>query len=550
MQGFFRNIIFTIIHGISSMINTILNLMRKLLGLDEIEGFNGKDPIIGLITKQEVIYAFIAVVLLGFVLSFVFAIIRIIKNNLSERDDDGAVSKSKAVRGVFATAINIVIIPVFALSLVLAIAAIAQSIDIATGGGGDVDYGTEIVFSVVDKEDLAPTGRKYYNGEKQVWITVQVGEETRREQLKGMDAVKWRFSGRTYYSGEFSETAEHGGNNFNELKDLVNQDAYFSNALVVLLGGAVMLVALGMSTIVVAQRLFYCVFLFIISPAIAATRPLDDGARWRKWTEVFLSKLMGSFAIIIGINVFFLLSKYLVSLTFFIDGLANGIAKLIIYAGGVLAATSAGQLVAQLIGADAGMAERDAAAHNFRNVGLGMGVAAKGMRVASAGASKVGDFFAGKKSNPALAAMGAGTGGTGAAMAGTQSMAARLGAVMSGRQGAGKQMLGSMASGVKNSRVGRIVGGAGALVGGMLAVPVRAAKGVSGAVSKRKRDIVAAGGRKKYAAQQAERKTRLNAFNSVAKKLDPSRASLGSRLFERASNRFKRSDNEKTDDKK
>ena len=139
MQGFFRNIIFTIIHGISSMINTILNLMRKLLGLDEIEGFNGKDPIIGLITKQEVIYAFIAVVLLGFVLSFVFAIIRIIKNNLSERDDDGAVSKSKAVRGVFATAINIVIIPVFALSLVLAIAAIAQSIDIATGGGGDVD---------------------------------------------------------------------------------------------------------------------------------------------------------------------------------------------------------------------------------------------------------------------------------------------------------------------------------------------------------------------------------------------------------------------------
>ena len=129
-------------------------------------------------------------------------------------------------------------------------------------------------------------------------------------------------------------------------------------------------------------------------------------------------------------------------------------------------------------------------------------------------------------------------------------MAARLGAVMSGRQGAGKQMLGSMASGVKNSRVGRIVGGAGALVGGMLAVPVRAAKGVSGAVSKRKRDIAAAGGRKKYAAQQAERKTRLNAFNSVAKKLDPSRASLGGRLFERASNRFKRSDNDKTDDKK
>ena len=517
MQSFFRNIIFTIIHGISEMVDTFLGFMRKLLGLDEVEGFNGKDPIIGLITKQEVIYAFIAVVLLGFVLSFVFAIIRIIKNNISERDDDGAVSKGKAVKGIFATFINVAIIPVFAASLILAIAAIAQSIDIATGGSNNVDYGTEIVFSVVDEIDLTEEGRDYYDGKTQVWITVQAGEETRREQLKGMDAVKWRFSGKTYYEDEFNETAQKSKNDFAELKSLVKQDEYFSNALVVLLGGAVMLVALGMSTIIVAQRLFYCVFLFVISPVIAATRPLDDGARWRKWTEVFLSKLMGSFAIIIGINVFFLISKYLVSLTFFDSGLANGIAKLIIYAGGVLAATSSGQLVAQLIGADAGMAERDAAAHNFRNVGLGMSAAAKGMRVAGSGASKVGDFFAGKKVNPALAAMGASPGGSGAAAAGTQSMAARLGAVMSGRQGAGKQMLGSMASGVKNSRVGRIVGGIGSFVGGAIRMPARAVRSIADASARRKKNILEAGGKDKYKEQRRQHKLRQKDLNAVFK---------------------------------
>jgi hypothetical protein len=60
-----------------------------------------------------------------------------------------------------------------------------------------------------------------------------------------------------------------------------------------------------------AKRIIEMVALFIISPPIIATMPLDEGKAFQKWRQNFISKAMGSFGVILGLNLLFIILPYL-----------------------------------------------------------------------------------------------------------------------------------------------------------------------------------------------------------------------------------------------
>lgn len=477
--NFFNKIIFNIIKTLANIIDVIISLMRMLLGLDPVkvnESSSGKvNIVLDFLTEESTITAFFAVMGMSILCVFIFAIVRIIRNQCSDEKDDGAVSKSKAIKGVLTSVLNMAILPVFVICLVFAVTGVAQTMDSITSDNQEMNYGTQIIFSTVDYDMLSDEGKKLWNGEELI-----IGFNTKPlnpvdEQgnfLKGKNAVM------KYYEQSPS---------YSRMSDLVDNDEYFATFMVPLLGVCIMMFTLAMSCIVVGQRLFYCTFLFIISPFIVSTRPMDDGARWRKWCEVFLSKLMSSFAIVICLNLFFMLTGRLAQIQFFTNGFKNGTTTLIIYISGVIAATGANQLISQLIGADAGIHERDQAMNNFRSTMAGLQGARMATKAASSLAKKgtgtVGNFLGGKKNTPLTnyGTSSANTLASGATASGG-SMASSIGKALMGKGTGFKQGSKNLGKRIWNSRPANVAKGAVILTGGVISSPFvgvkKAVKGI------------------------------------------------------------------------
>ena len=492
ISNFFNDFIFGFIVTVGDIIDTVVGLMRMLLGLDALEGDGSThNLVLSTLTNGAVIRAFLIILALAFVSVFIFALIRVLRSQISEEKDDGGISKAKSVKGILYSIIQMVILPAFCIVLVLSVTAFAQAIDVATGGSKSVSYSTEIIFSIVEEDMLEEDVRKtYYNNGVYV-MEEDANGNARYVLVKEMDAVKAVWDNKAFKDNTGGSRYEKISHDYDGLCSILDQDEYFKSWLLPLLGGCVMVFALGMSTIVVGQRLFYCVFLFIQSPYIVATRPLDDGARWKKWCEIFISKLIGSFAIIIALNVFFLISSSLTTLNFFVSSnwFANGVTKLVIYISGVIAAAGAPQLVAQLIGSDAGTQERDQAINNFRTMMGGAQLARGAIRGAGALAKGAGNFFAGKKNTP-LSSVNSGeslnngapngAGESNGAVANpvqNRGMAQTLGNIMLGRTSVGDTAK-TVGNKIKTSRPVQIAKGAGLLVMGTVALPYTIGKGI------------------------------------------------------------------------
>ena len=511
ISNFFNGLIFGALKILAIIVDTIINVMRKLLGLDSI----GWDNIlIQSLTNHNVINAVIIIIALAFVTMFIFAIIRIIKNYMNDEKDDGALTKSKVVKEILQSIVTIFILPAFCFTLILAVNSTAQVLDNATRNSYDTNYGTEILFSTVDKDSLVGIGKDIYNEKAEYKIYVinadfkdEVLKDNNQElpqtidtkflvQVKGLDAVKYYWTGSNYYNENGNLQLNECQQSYDEFTKIVDKDKYFSNFLLPLLGACIMVCTLGMAIVVVGQRIFYSVFLFVISPFIVSTRPVDDGARFKKWSEIFFSKVIGSYAIIICLNVFFMVSADLVAIEFFKDNfLGNSITKIVIYISGVIAATGASQLVAQLIGADAGQAERDSAQNTFRSLAAG-GALAKGIvRGAGKVASGVGNFFAGKKNTP-LSNYNSASSGVSSLKSDNgllgDSMASKIGNTLMGRNNVGS-VAKAMGNTVANSGIGRFARGVGTLAAGVgvgayklaTALPKKATRGIQRAYAKK-----------------------------------------------------------------
>ena len=505
LDTLFHKLLFGIIATVANIVDVLIDFIRMILGLSPLEGTDG---VVNLLQDnlwtEVVLQAFGVIVALAVIISFAFALVRLVRANIADKDEGG---HWKASRGLIESLVLMFIIPLFAGVIILAVSVTAQAIDTATRDtqGANISYSTEVVFSTVDKDMLTGEGSKWFLGEQNGY-TIYDGYGN---QVTGMTAVKLIYGGWTngveaedkYYSDAqrsvVLEPPLAGWSDFDRLTHLASEGAYFDTFILPMLGGFVMLCALAMASITITQRIFSVIFLFIIAPIPASVRPLDDGARYKKWSEIFLGKVLGGYGIIFALNVFFSLCPLIVSQTFFYDAFANGVAKLIVYIAGVVFATGANVLIGQLIGADAGMAERDQTTQNFRSAMSGAywtGSAVRGVRRLAGypfGRSKSarrsslsgmgGSAGVGKTPGGTDAALTAGAGEAG----GTQSVSARIGGAMGAMgaafaKGHAGEGLKSAAKGAGNriasTRIAKAAVGTAMFVGGLAAGGVRAAR--------------------------------------------------------------------------
>lgn len=119
-------------------------------------------------------------------------------------------------------------------------------------------------------------------------------------------------------------------------------------------------------TLGLMKRVFDLIILFIVSPMIASTLPLDDGGMFKKWRQKFVGKALAAYAPIISINLFFMIVPFIRTISFFGKG-TGSVYEPIVFADvlvqsffvivGLVAVKDVSKTISEMIGAeDAGEA--------------------------------------------------------------------------------------------------------------------------------------------------------------------------------------------------
>lgn len=89
------------------------------------------------------------------------------------------------------------------------------------------------------------------------------------------------------------------------------------NYLMLIVGGVFMIYALGSITFGAIKRLFYLVFLFVLSPLMNAMYPIDDGQAAKGLNKDFYKQAIGVYSAVVGLNLFYAILPLIMSISFY-----------------------------------------------------------------------------------------------------------------------------------------------------------------------------------------------------------------------------------------
>lgn len=134
------------------------------------------------------------------------------------------------------------------------------------------------------------------------------------------------------------------------------------NYLILLAGGSFMCYVLGSLAFGMVKRIFILLTLFVISPAICAMYPLDEGKAVGTWKEKFVKEVVSAYAAVAGMNIFFSLLPLVDQIGFAfwsssasIVGWVNSIYHLFIIVAGLIVVKELISTIAEMIGANEAM---------------------------------------------------------------------------------------------------------------------------------------------------------------------------------------------------
>ena len=296
-----------------SLIDNLLACANMLCGIKPIT-YQGEDmDFIGFLLKNQAItFAFVAAVLIGVFLVFVFGIFAILRTMASEK-----VEKTPAQVGIQIgkTLIIFLFIPV-AFSVLIFFTNTIMGVLYSSTLGGSPDGLGRFLAGAFAQNALNP----------------------------GVPSDFYLIQGFDY----------HSTSSMRQYVNLKDYDFFFS-----WITGIVLLISVGGALLIFVDRAISIVVLFILSPISLSTTVLDDGARFKLWRDQFIVKLLTGYGCIIAINIYALIVGAITnnSLVFFENTILNNMMKIIIIVGGGVSMSRMMSLVGNLISQGAGSNE-------------------------------------------------------------------------------------------------------------------------------------------------------------------------------------------------
>lgn len=100
------------------------------------------------------------------------------------------------------------------------------------------------------------------------------------------------------------------------------------------------------------KRFFEVIGLFLVSPPVVALMPLDDGAAFGKWKGRFISKMLGAYGAVVGMNIMFIILPYIYKIKFFNIGIVDAIIQSLFIIVGLVSVKSFIALMSEIAGGD------------------------------------------------------------------------------------------------------------------------------------------------------------------------------------------------------
>ena len=118
-----------------------------------------------------------------------------------------------------------------------------------------------------------------------------------------------------------------------------------------LIAGIALCVALVIAVLNLAKRVYEIVFAYFTMPIAMSTLPLDDGARFKNWRELFVSKLILAYGAVFAVNIFALVLPLINAVH--LDGVnsfGNAMFTIFMIVGGAMLIPAGQTLFARLFG--------------------------------------------------------------------------------------------------------------------------------------------------------------------------------------------------------
>lgn len=305
----FYRLLYRIFSGVCILIDFIKDIFYKLSGVDKVS-INGEDSdlLTSLINSDSIKRVFLTILLIGVILLAVFTAVALIKTNWQERKDWKTVL-SKAGQSI----LIVMIMPFIVLAGIMMTNVIMGSINIAMQ-----DNNGQSSF-MIGGQFLATIGCDSYIG------------SASQSTIESM-----------FITGELDYTSLNVVRQYYDITSM--------NYIVGVVGSICMLVMFVISSLTFIQRIFDVVLLYIISPISVATIPLDDGSKFKIWKDMFVSKLLSSYGIILVMNLFFLIVPQVYKIQFFDNSFQDGIVHILFLIGGSFAVSKASRVIYSLCG--------------------------------------------------------------------------------------------------------------------------------------------------------------------------------------------------------
>ena len=118
-----------------------------------------------------------------------------------------------------------------------------------------------------------------------------------------------------------------------------------------LIAGIALAIALIIAVLNLAKRVYEIVFTYFTMPISMSTLPLDDGARFKNWREMFVTKIVLAYGAVLAVNIFALLLPLINQMHIDgVSGFANSMFTLFMIVGGAMIIPAGQTLFARLFG--------------------------------------------------------------------------------------------------------------------------------------------------------------------------------------------------------
>ena len=304
-----------------------------------------------LLNSDIVKNVFYSIILLAFVLIIIFTVMAFLKNVYAEQPKSWKAILSSTIKGLA----NFFLVPVFCLLGVWLGNILLVAINGATSATNTMNLSRQLFIT------SAYNANKIRSGDMYDTITEEAATEIQAFCAQYGVSVDLPSdpNGSTdleYYASKIDEV--YSLDNGPEIHSWWSVDSYYSltdiNYILLVGGGIFILYILVNISFMMVKRIFMLLILFIISPAVCAMYPLDDGQKVKSWKDSFIKQFLNAFSAVAAMNLFFCVSPLIQNIA--IPGVVDllGIIPLLLTIAGLYVVKDLISLINSFIGGETG----------------------------------------------------------------------------------------------------------------------------------------------------------------------------------------------------